>query len=314
MYRSKRADRKYLMSWLKIAAVFVVLFLIGGVVALGQNWIFADYDEEELTASASLPLTEFLESTYSFEPEVYQLSADIFVVEDSNYGVLGVYEEYTQRDFFHVSIHDADESRAPMIALTFDDGPSIFTRELLDILDEHGGRVTFCVLGNLVEIGAATIIRAFESGHEILGHSWDHSDLSRLSVENIMTQIQRTSAIIDAVTGEPPPPLFRVPFGAYNRRIAEAATELGYGVLNWGIDPRDWQFRDEDHIFDYIMEHARDGAIVVLHDVHQTTVDAMARVIPALIEQGFQLVTASEIIFYVYGSLEPGFEFTGTRR
>jgi len=201
-----------------------------------------------------------------------------------------------------------------VIALTFDDGPAYFTSQLLDILDEHGGRVTFCVIGNLVENGAATVVRAFESGHEIVGHSWDHSDLGQLEVEEIIEQILRTSAIIYEITGEQPPPIFRTPFGRYNNRIYDAARETGYSVLNWSIDPRDWRYRDEDHIYEFIMENARHGAIILLHDIWETTVLAMERVIPALLEEGFELVTATEIIYYVYGGLEPGFEFTGVRR
>jgi peptidoglycan/xylan/chitin deacetylase (PgdA/CDA1 family) len=185
---------------------------------------------------------------------------------------------------------------------------------LLDILDEHGGRVTFCVIGESVERGARTVVRAFESGHEIVGHSWNHRDFSRMSIPDIMEQIQMTSAIIDAVTGEPPPPIFRVPFGHFNGRISDASYALGYSVLNWGIDPRDWQHHNPEHLYEYVMENARDGAIIVLHDIHEATIEAMAHVIPSLIEQGYELVTASEIIEYVYGSLQPGFEFTGTRR
>lgn len=226
-------------------------------------------------------------------------------------------EETDDEDFFveeFIPPNFTANNERPIIALTFDDGPSRLTSCLLDILDEYGGRVTFCVIGNLVEGGAETVLRAFEAGHEIVGHSWNHQNLARLSVTEIKNQIELTSAAIEAVTGEPSPPLFRAPFGNYNTRIRNAAAELGYGVLNWSIDPKDWRERDEEHIYDFIMENARDGAIVVLHDVHPTTIDAMREVIPALIEHGFELVTVSEVITHVYGEIVPGFEFTGTRR
>jgi len=204
--------------------------------------------------------------------------------------------------------------RAPTIALTFDDGPGRNTIYLLDILDHYGGRVTFCVIGNLVENGAETVRRAHEAGHEIVGHSWNHRDLARLTIEEISEQIIHTNEIIEYVTGEPVIPLFRVPFGHFNRPIQQAAIATGHGVLNWSIDPRDWYFRDAERIYEFIMETARDGAIIVLHDVHYFTIEAMRLVIPALKERGFELVTASEIIYQVYGGIEPGFEFTGTRR
>ncbi|MCL2386014.1 MAG: polysaccharide deacetylase family protein [Defluviitaleaceae bacterium] len=207
----------------------------------------------------------------------------------------------------------AGQYRAPMIALTFDDGPTWLTPYLLDILDEYNVRVTFCVIGNLVGRNPNTILRAFNAGHEIIGHSWNHQNMSRLTEEEITAQIIDTSAIIEYVTGQSPPSMFRAPYGAVNTRVFDTAHELGYSILNWGIDPQDWYHRDEYIIYDIIMYNARDGAIIVLHDNRQSTIDAMAMVIPSLLYQGFELVTASEVIYHVYGHFDAGFEFTGTR-
>ncbi|MCL1882131.1 MAG: polysaccharide deacetylase family protein [Defluviitaleaceae bacterium] len=308
MYRSKKAERKYFFGWVKIAAVFsaLALALIGGIVVMGQNRNDERNERNERieateTIPAILPIVEYAENaTYinaiPYTPEIPTVCDEPTIPDKCYY--------YAPEEFY----------RAPRIALTFDDGPVWLTAYLLDILDEHEARVTFCVIGDLVEIGADTVIRAFEAGHEIVGHSWNHRNLSHASIDEITMQITKTSEIIYEITGEKPPPLFRVPFGTFNRRIHQAAYAAGYGILNWSLDPQDWRYRDEEHIYDYIMYHARDGAIVVLHDVHETTIYAMARIIPALICRGFELVTASEIIYYVYGGIEPGFEFTGTRK
>jgi peptidoglycan/xylan/chitin deacetylase (PgdA/CDA1 family) len=310
VYRSKLADERNLIAKLNIAAIIVLVILAGSVVAMG------------LHRNANEIETVFIETetTYEifFEPEPEEI---IFVEENIFEEEIFFEEEIILENEFYfleqaerIFSDGSEECRAPIIALTFDDGPAWLTEVLLDILDEHEVRVTFCVIGNRIENHAEIILRAFESGHEIIGHSWEHKDLARLSVNQIKEQITKTSDAIEKIIGEEPPRFFRAPFGSFNSRIRNAAKETGYGVLNWSIDPRDWQFRDEEMIFDYIIENARDGAIVVLHDVHQTTVDAMKRVVPALIYMGYELVTASEVVEYVYGEAEAGFEFTGTRK
>ncbi|MDR0273529.1 MAG: polysaccharide deacetylase family protein [Clostridiales bacterium] len=321
MYRSKRADRKYLLDKLKIAAIFFMLVLVGGVVALGQNWtsgeIIPTYVNE--SGASLLENAEFVDLAQdSYEvAHGYDILFDLDGFTDAPMvsGVSETITDGTERiDFFANRIPLGDFDRPPMIALTFDDGPSSLTSDLLDILDEHGGQVTFCLIGDLIENGAATVVRAFNSGHEIIGHSWDHQDFGRLNAEQITEQIERTSALIEAVTGEPSPPLYRVPYGRMNDNIFDVSSELGYGILHWSIDPRDWRVRDENYVYNYVTEHAVDGAIIVLHDIHPTTIEAMKRVIPELIEQGYELVSATEIIYHVYGTLEPGFEHRGLRR
>jgi len=201
------------------------------------------------------------------------------------------------------------QERLPMVALTFDDGPSRYTERILDTLETYGGRVTFCVLGNRVEDWQDTIRRAVCQGHEVIGHSWNHRNFARLDADQIAAQITDTSAAIQAVTGSPPPPIFRAPYGRLNTTVRNVSQELGYAILNWSIDPRDWETRNANSIYNYIMDNVQDGSIVVLHDIRPYTSDAMERVIPDLIERGFQLVTASELLEYFYGELVPGWEY-----
>ena len=200
-----------------------------------------------------------------------------------------------------------------IIALTFDDGPSRFTEHILDILERYNARATFCVLGNRVESRADIVLRTIAGGSEVIGHSWNHANLAQQNEYTIRNQISNTSAIIEAVTGFPPPPIFRAPYGSVNARVRNVSYDMGYALLNWTIDTMDWRFRDPYHIYNHIMEHALHGAIVLLHDIYESTAEAMELVVPALIERGFKLVTASELIAYVYGSIEPGIEYRGLR-
>lgn len=199
-----------------------------------------------------------------------------------------------------------------MIALTFDDGPVPDTERLLDILERYNTRATFFVVGSLVEQGRDTLIRAANMGNEIAGHSWSHPDLRRLSDQDIANQILSTSDIIESVIGYSPR-IFRPPYGFLNDNVRRVSGELGYSIVTWTLDTLDWYYLDADIIYNTIMNNVRDGDNILLHDIHATTIDAMERVIPRLIDEGFQLVTVSELLAYKYGELEPGVVYGRSR-
>jgi len=208
---------------------------------------------------------------------------------------------------------DIDKPRRPMLALTFDDGPSRYTEGILDALEEHGGRATFFVLGYRVENWADTVQRTVDVGSEVAGHSWDHANFFNLSNDAMRRQLYNTSAAIQAATGEPPPPFVRIPYGSVNARIRTVTRELGYSMVNWSIDPADWRIRDADIIYNHIMTHAVDGGIVLLHDIRPSTMEAVQRAVPSLIEKGFDLVTVSELLAYFFEELSPGGVYMGMR-
>jgi len=200
----------------------------------------------------------------------------------------------------------------PMVALTFDDGPSRYTDDVLDLLEQHGGRATFMVLGNLIDARRDTVVRAVELGNEVIGHSWDHRDLTKLSEQEVISEIYDTSALIASVTGVSQS-MFRPPYGAYNDKVKRIAAELGYSIIYWSVDTLDWRHRDPDWVYNAIMNDVMDGSVILLHDIHGTTAEAMISVIPRLIEEGFQLVTISELLHHRYGDLEPGRVYYGAR-
>jgi len=215
-------------------------------------------------------------------------------------------------------MYEPDEEpapRRPMIALTFDDGPTRFTNQILDTLAEHNARATFFVLGELVIENPLTTRRIVQEGHELLGHTWNHRDMTRLSRDNIANTITRTSNVLYGMTGSQTR-LFRPPYGATNTRVVEVAAELGYAIIMWTVDPQDWRASNQsvEHIYNHIIRNAYDGAIVVLHDVFATTADAMEAVIPRLIADGFDLVTVSELLDYFFDDIVPGRIYHGIWR
>jgi peptidoglycan-N-acetylglucosamine deacetylase len=185
----------------------------------------------------------------------------------------------------------------PYIALTFDDGPhATLTPKLLDILKEKGVKVTFFVLGECVVANPAVLQRAAAEGHEIGNHSWDHKALTKGGGSGVAMEINQTNAAIENAIGRKPT-LVRPPYGATNAAITKRLNEeFGLKVIMWDVDPLDWKVRNSAHVKDEILKSTKPGSIVLSHDIHPTTVDAMAATIDALKEKGFKFVTVSELV------------------
>ena len=176
------------------------------------------------------------------------------------------------------------------VALTFDDGPSFYTDGLLDILREHDVRATFFVLGTQVRIQSETVARMFREGHQIGNHTWDHPNLTNMPDEQIQEQLRLTDDLIVQLIGEPTP-FLRPPYGAYNDRVLAAS---GLPIIFWSVDPLDWRDRDAAIVAARIME-APVGAIILAHDIHKSTVDAVPAIIDALRGRGIAFVTVSKL-------------------
>lgn len=192
----------------------------------------------------------------------------------------------------------------PCVALTFDDGPSIFTERLLDMLSEHDVKATFFILGSNARIQSETVSRAFAEGHEIGNHTWDHPLLTEpgLSDEYIRQQVQWTDDIITQIIGEPSRHL-RPPYGAYNDHVL-AIADIPFII--WSIDPLDWRDRDAEIVAARIVD-APPGAIILAHDIHETTVDAVPAIIVALKERGINFVTVTKL--FAPQELLPGYDY-----
>lgn len=192
-----------------------------------------------------------------------------------------------------------------MIALTFDDGPGAGTQRILSALDAVDGRATFCMVGNRVGQYAQTARRVAEQGSEIATHTWDHPNLAKLSAAQVQRELERSMDAIERVTGVRPTVL-RPPYGSVNATVRAACRELGLVIANWNIDPEDWRVRDARQVYRHIMDNARDGAIVVCHDLYPETAAAMESAVQELTERGYQLVTVSELLEARAGGGEAG--------
>ena len=180
-----------------------------------------------------------------------------------------------------------------LIALTFDDGPSSkYTAELLDGLKERGVPVTFFMLGEMAKANRKLVKRAYEEGHEIACHTWDHPDLTELKAVQITQQIDDTCRELDLACGEGTAYLVRPPYGSTNQKVRDT---IDMPMIYWSVDSEDWSLRNTEKVRKKIVAEAYDGCIILCHDIHKTTIPAALAVIDDLMEQGYEFVTVSEL-------------------
>lgn len=179
-----------------------------------------------------------------------------------------------------------------LIALTFDDGPGKYTQELLDGLRERGVHVSFFVLGQNAEADPDTVRRAWEEGHQICCHTYDHAELTRLSESAVLRELALTDEILDKALGQDFDYWLRPPYGSYNDSVLSLA---GVPCFYWSVDTRDWESLNTDAAYAEFIRAARDGSIVLMHDIHKTTVPAALRAIDTLSEEGYEFVTLREL-------------------
>ena len=203
------------------------------------------------------------------------------------------------------NIRTIDPSQ-PMIALTFDDGPSDETDRILNVLAAYDSRATFCVLGNKVESYAGVLKRTIAGGNEIASHTWNHKKLTTLSAAGIRSQLERTNEIVAQVTGGYQIKVLRPPYGSFNKTLRSVCADMGLVIAEWEIDTLDWNNRNANKTYNNIMKGARDGVIILCHDLYKTTADAMERAIPDLVNKGYQLVTVSELLSFHKDGAQPG--------
>ena len=180
-----------------------------------------------------------------------------------------------------------------LVALTFDDGPSSkYTTQLLDGLKERGVPVTFFMLGEMAEDNRAIVRRAYEEGHEIACHSWDHPNLTGCSESEVKKQMEDTFEELDRACGDEADYLVRPPYGSTNQKVRDA---IDAPLIYWSVDSEDWSLLNTTKVRKKIVEDTYDGCIILCHDIHKTTIPAALGAIDDLMELGYEFVTVSEL-------------------
>ena len=189
----------------------------------------------------------------------------------------------------------AANSGGKVIALTFDDGPGPYTAQLLDILDQHSAKATFFLIGSKVSSQANVVRSVHARGHQLGNHSWSHPELPKLPADQIAGEVDRTNDAIKQATGVTPS-ILRPPYGAVNGVVLEQLRLRGMSSILWSVDTRDWADRNSDIVCSRAVAGAHPGAIILMHDIHQTSVNAVPCILSALKQQGYSFVTVQGLL------------------
>jgi peptidoglycan/xylan/chitin deacetylase (PgdA/CDA1 family) len=185
----------------------------------------------------------------------------------------------------------------PYIAMTFDDGPSAkLTPKLLDLLAQHHIKATFFLIGQNAAENPELVTREAREGHEVANHSWSHPNLAKMSEDGVRGQLRKTDDAIKNAMGKSPT-LMRPPYGSITPHQKKwIHQEFGYKVVLWDVDPLDWRRPGPSAVCNRIVKNTRAGSIILAHDIHPGTIEAMPCVFKQLEEKGFKFVTVSELI------------------
>ncbi|MBL0886736.1 polysaccharide deacetylase family protein [Myceligenerans indicum] len=184
---------------------------------------------------------------------------------------------------------------AKCVALTFDDGPVTDTRRLLRVLDREHAPATFFMAGDNVARQPDIARAVVDGGHLVANHSWDHPQLTKLDDVGVRDELLRTQAAITEATGFMPF-LLRPPYGAVDDRVRTLATRVGLDVVLWTVDTDDWRTRDAARTRMRVRTEVRPGSIVLMHDIHPSSIDAVPGIVDDLRAAGYVLVTADLLV------------------
>lgn len=196
----------------------------------------------------------------------------------------------------------------PMVALSFDDGPAFYdgstnsTKEILDVLEEYGARATFFMVGCRINNTNKDLLkRELSLGCEIGSHTYDHSNYGKKVTVN---DIKKNTDVIKKACGQAPT-IFRCPGGMMSSLIQKECEKEGMPIAYWSVDTEDWKSKNPKSIYKIATKYVYDGSIILMHDIYPTTVKAVKKIVPKLIEDGYQIVTVSEMLAIKNGGKAP---------
>ena len=177
------------------------------------------------------------------------------------------------------------------IAFTFDDGPSKYTEEILKTLEYNNATATFFMLGNRMKYNKDIVLKVYNSKNNIESHTYSHKNLTKINDKTLKNEVNSTNIIYNEITGDTIK-FIRPPYGSYNKKV----TSLEYPLILWSIDPKDWLYRDRTKVYNNVIKDICDGCIVLLHDIHAETKEAVKLLLPSLDNLGYNVVSVEELM------------------
>lgn len=201
------------------------------------------------------------------------------------------------------------QKESKLVAFTFDDGPSKYTLDIANILEEYNASATFFEVGYNIKAHPEITKELSERGFEIANHTTDHSKLTKLTEVKYLSKINDNNALFKELTGKDMPYL-RPPYGSYNDKIKASA---GVPIVTWSLDTRDWESRNKDKVIEMVINNIKEGDIILFHDLYESTRDAVKELMPLLKEQGYQAVSVGELFKSKGITLEAGTSYRYAR-
>ena len=224
-----------------------------------------------------------------------EIDGTTYSFDENGYMQTGWVEKGVKDDYFNEDGSYDPTQKRPMIALTFDDGPGEYTETLLDTVEKYNIHVTFFMLGQNVEGRESTVQRMVQLGCEIGNHTWDHPSqtLPNMDLDSVVQEFQKTDDELVKACGQAAT-VCRAPYGAITE---EQMAAVGKPFFMWSTDSLDWKLMDADADYNEIMNSdLSDGSIILMHDIHEPSVKcATEKLIPELVNEGYKLVTVSEL-------------------
>jgi len=312
---SDNMNKKMLISWFSIY-LSITLIMICGITVLDRADDDRQFAKNAVAEEESTDNKYIENNTQVIDKEVEKIEketvsenkVDIKESETINVDDVVVHMGNGKADRTNVGARiftDVDPDK-PMVAITFDDGPDAkSTNLILDALDEYDARATFFVVGYKIPDAETTVKRAYDIGCEIGSHTYDHVNLTTLNKSQRRAQLNNTKKMITAITGQKRV-LLRPPYGATNEEILK---EVDTPIILWSIDTEDWITRDPQKTVDNVMKDVKDGSIILMHDSYEETAEATIELIKRLTDEGYQLVTVSELGYHKFGGLARGVRY-----
>ncbi|MEG0407525.1 MAG: polysaccharide deacetylase family protein [Bacilli bacterium] len=189
------------------------------------------------------------------------------------------------------SVSDVLKIEKKTIAITFDDGPSKYTKQIVDLFKEYNFKATFFVVGSKVEKNAETLLYTYKNNNEIGNHSYSHIWASHYKDKVVLNEIEKTNELIYKITKNRCT-LFRPSYGSINKRLKKLIKE---DIIFWSLDSNDWKIKNHKTIASKIVSKVRDGDIILMHDTYERSYNALKIILPILKEMDYQVVTVSTL-------------------
>ena len=251
---------------------------------------------------------------YQFKDNELVIYYQNFVFNPAYNKEINLHVNYNEIDEYLVFKHKLDKEyknedgyvydpSKPTVAISFDDGPNNKnTMTVLKALEDNKMSATFFMVGNKMNNQKDILKTVFASHSEIGSHTYSHINMKKVKPEKVKEEIDKTSKIFKDITGTDIT-LIRPPYGAYTNDIIK---DYNYSFILWNSDTDDWKDKNTERIVNYVLDHANDGNIILMHDTYATTVEAVKIVLPQLYARGIQVVSVSKLAEMKNKTLEVG--------